>query len=77
MLDEQRRWQSRVFDLIRQLPPEDQQRYRALEARCKEILEHQGRSVAMSSGLEEQGMGSDACRGFTFASFSRESRSEK
>ena len=57
MLDEQRRWQSRVFDLIRQLPPEDQQRYRALEARCKEILEHQGRSVAMSSGLEEQGMG--------------------
>jgi hypothetical protein len=57
LLDEQRQWQSRLFELIRQLPPDDQQRYRALEARCKEILQHQGRTAIVSPELEEQGAG--------------------
>src|SRR5262245_45785862 len=39
LLDEQREWQKRVYELIRQLPPDDQQRYRSLESRCKSILD--------------------------------------
>jgi hypothetical protein len=56
LLDEQRRWQNKVFELIRQLPPEDQQRYRALESRCKNILEQQSQ-LGLSPGLGEQGEG--------------------
>jgi FtsZ-binding cell division protein ZapB len=57
LLDEQRRWQERLIDLTRQLPPEDQQRYRTLESRCKGILEQQARGTAISPGTEEQGAG--------------------
>lgn len=57
LLDERRRWQARVYDLIRQLSPEDQQRYRGLEARCQGILEQQSRGMALSPGLDEQGEG--------------------
>jgi hypothetical protein len=57
MMDAQRNWQSRLYELIKQLPPDDQQRYRALEARCHEILQHQSRGTVLSTGLEEQGTG--------------------
>jgi hypothetical protein len=56
-LEVQRNWQRRVYDLIRQLPPDDQQRYRALEARCQEILEHQAQGTMLSPGVDEQGTG--------------------
>ena len=56
LLDEQRRWQSKVYQLIRQLPPEDQDRYRTLESRCKSILEQQAQ-LSLSPGLAEQGEG--------------------
>jgi len=56
LLEEQRHWQTKVYDLIRQLPPEDQQRYRALEARCKNILDQQSQ-LGLSPGLAEQGEG--------------------
>ena len=52
--DAQRQWQAKLYESIRQLPPEDQQRYRALEARCREILEHQARSTLPSMGLDDQ-----------------------
>jgi len=57
LLDEQRRWQERLGDLTRQLPPEDQQLYRNLESRCKGILEQQVRGAAISPGTQEQGAG--------------------
>jgi DNA repair exonuclease SbcCD ATPase subunit len=57
LLDERRRWQSRLYESIRQLPPEDQQRYRALEARCQGILEQQSRGTTLSPSLSEQGEG--------------------
>jgi hypothetical protein len=57
VLDERRRWQSRLYELIRQLPPEDQQLYRTLEARCRGILEQQFQGMAPSPGLDEQGEG--------------------
>jgi hypothetical protein len=56
-LAERRRWQTKVYESIRQLAPEDQQRYRALEARCQGILEHQSQSETLSPGLNEQGDG--------------------
>src|SRR5262245_35184049 len=56
LLEEQRHWQTKVYELIRQLSPEDQQRYRALEARCKNILEQQSQ-LGLSPGLAEQGEG--------------------
>jgi len=57
-LDERRRWQARLSESIRQLPPEDQQRYRALEARCQGILEQQSRGTTLSPpSLSEQGEG--------------------
>jgi len=57
LLDEQRRWQEKLNDLIRQLPAEDQQRYRTFESRCKGILEQQSRGGTISPGAEEQGAG--------------------
>jgi hypothetical protein len=57
LLDERRRWQAKLYELIRQLSPEDQQHYRALEARCQEILEQQSHGTALSPGLDEQGEG--------------------
>ena len=47
----------KIFDLIRQLSPEDQQRYRTLESRCKGILEQQVRGASLPPGLDEQGEG--------------------
>src|SRR5678815_1748876 len=35
LLDERRQWQAKLYELINQLSPGDQQRYRALEARCQ------------------------------------------
>jgi DNA repair exonuclease SbcCD ATPase subunit len=55
-LDEQRHWQERVFQMIRQLPPEDQQRYRTLENRCKSIIEQQS-TGGLPPGVAEQGEG--------------------
>ncbi len=52
--DERRDWQKRVFSLITQLSPPEQQRYRALEARCQGILEQQSRTSAAAPGLNEQ-----------------------
>jgi len=57
LIDEQRRWQRKVYELIRQLPPDAQQRYRALEARCREILERQANARLLAPGLEDQGTG--------------------
>jgi hypothetical protein len=57
MLDERRAWQERLADLTRQLPPEDQQRYRALERRCGSIIENQLRGAAPPPGIKEQGEG--------------------
>jgi len=57
LLKEQRRWQTRLYELIRQLPPEDQQQYRALEARCRSILEQQTQGASLSPGIDEQGEG--------------------
>ncbi|NWG13878.1 MAG: hypothetical protein HXY20_10125, partial [Acidobacteria bacterium] len=52
-----RNWQARINDLVGQLSPEGQRRYRTLEVRCRAILEHQYRSGAIQSGLESQGEG--------------------
>ncbi|OLD57266.1 MAG: hypothetical protein AUI54_03340 [Acidobacteria bacterium 13_1_40CM_2_56_5] len=57
LLGERRRWQERLADLIRELPAEDQQRYRALERRCGNILEQQLRGATLAPALEEQGEG--------------------
>jgi hypothetical protein len=57
LLEERRQWQAKLYESIRELSPEDQQRYRALEARCQEILEQQSRGTALSAGLDEQGEG--------------------
>ena len=57
LLKEQRRWQTRLYELIRQLPPEDQQQYRALEARCRSILDQQTLGASLSPGIDEQGEG--------------------
>jgi hypothetical protein len=57
LMDAQRQWQKKIYELIRKLPPEDQQRYRALESRCHEILEHQSRATVVAGGLDEQSTG--------------------
>src|SRR5262249_48576627 len=57
LLGERQRWQERLLDLLRQLPNEDQQRYRILQGRCEGILEQQARGAAVSTGLQEQGEG--------------------
>jgi hypothetical protein len=50
-------WQTRINDLVSQLGPDGQRRYRSLEARCRSILDHQLRVGSMTSGLETQGEG--------------------
>jgi hypothetical protein len=57
LLDEQRHWQEKLYNLVRELPAEDQQRYRALEARCQSILRQQSQNAGLSPGLGEQGEG--------------------
>ena len=57
LLAERRQWEDRLNELVRQLPPQDQQRYRALEQRCGSILEQQLRQTTLPPGIEEQGEG--------------------
>jgi hypothetical protein len=52
-----RQWQDRVQDLVRQLGEEGQRRYRALEVRCRSILDQQQRAAVPASGLQAQGEG--------------------
>jgi hypothetical protein len=52
-----RQWQVRVDELASQLGVEGQRRYRALEVRCRAILEQQFRGLTPSSGLDAQGEG--------------------
>ncbi|MFH1575071.1 MAG: hypothetical protein ABIG68_13900, partial [Acidobacteriota bacterium] len=50
-------WQGKVDAFVQQLDTESQRRYRALEVRCRSILEQQLRSFTLSSGLDAQGEG--------------------
>jgi hypothetical protein len=50
-------WEERRARLLTELAPEDLRRYRSLERRCAEILEHQCRSAASAAGLAEQSSG--------------------
>ena len=52
-----KQWQNRIEELVRQLGDESRQRYRALEARCRSILDQQQRIAVLPSGLEAQGEG--------------------
>jgi hypothetical protein len=56
-LQAKQQWQTRVNALIQHLSPEDQQRYMALETRCKTLLEQQGQIQSPSEGLQVQGEG--------------------
>jgi hypothetical protein len=49
-----RQSQKRVDDLIQQLVPEAQRRYRNLEVRCGAILDQQQKAAVVPSGLEAQ-----------------------
>jgi hypothetical protein len=55
--ENRRQWQSKVDELVNQLSTESQRRYRALEERCRSILEQQVRGAAVSPGLDAQGEG--------------------
>ena len=55
--DARQRWQDRVNELLKQLGAEGQQRYRALEVRCRAILEQQSNLGIVSTGLDAQGEG--------------------
>jgi hypothetical protein len=55
--ESRRQWQNRIDGFVAQLGAEGQRRYRALEIRCRSILEQQFRTGAVSSGLDEQGEG--------------------
>jgi len=55
--ESRRQWQSKVDELVNQLGADGQRRYRALEVRCRSILEQQVRSATGSPGLEAQGEG--------------------
>lgn len=50
-------WQAKVDDLVRRLDVDSQQSYRALEVRCRSILELQFRDAAPGPGLQEQAEG--------------------
>jgi hypothetical protein len=53
-----RQWQARVDELVLQLSPDGQRRYRALEVRCRSILEQQLKTgAAPAPGLDEQSQG--------------------
>jgi len=56
-METKQQWQMRVDALIRHLSGEDQQRYRALEERCKTLLEQQMQIQSPSQGLQAQGEG--------------------
>jgi hypothetical protein len=52
-----RQWQAKIEGLVSQLGREYEGRYRALELRCRSILEQQAKSGAAPSGVEAQGEG--------------------
>jgi hypothetical protein len=54
--ESRRQWQARVDALVDQLGREAQSRYRALEKRCRAILDEEG-AEAVPSGVEVQGEG--------------------
>ncbi len=54
---ERRTWQQRVDQLVAQLGPDGQRRYRELDVRCRAILEQQYRLNAPASGIDAQGQG--------------------
>ena len=56
-LETKQQWQTRVDALTQRLSAEDQQRYRALEVRCKTLLEQQMQIQSPSQGLQVQGEG--------------------
>src|SRR3989442_15804081 len=49
-LEEQRQWRAKLFELIRDLPPDEQHRCRALEPRSQGNLE-QSKGTALSVGI--------------------------
>ncbi len=55
--ESRRQWQSKVDEFVNQLNPDGLRRYRALEMRCRSILEQQARSTTVSAGLDAQGEG--------------------
>ncbi len=56
-LQSRRRWQDKIEALLKQLDAEDQRKYRALEGRCRGILEQQLNLQTPSAGLNAQGEG--------------------
>lgn len=52
-----KQWQSKVDALVQQLNSEDQQRYRALEGRCRALLEQQIHLQTPAQGLQAQNEG--------------------
>jgi hypothetical protein len=57
LFESRRQWQQRVDELIQQLSPEGQRRYRTLEARCVSILDQQQHAAVMPTGVDAQGEG--------------------
>ncbi len=55
--ESRRRWQDKVEEIVRQLAPDGQQRYRSLEVRCRAILEQQAHLGIVTTGLDVQGEG--------------------
>jgi hypothetical protein len=56
-LEARQQWQTKIDGLVRQLNSDDQQKYRALEGRCRAVLEQQLQAEASSPGLQIQGEG--------------------
>jgi hypothetical protein len=52
-----RQWQNRVEELVGQLGVDGQRRYRALEVRCRAILQQQIQAASASPGIDAQGEG--------------------
>jgi hypothetical protein len=52
-----KQWQSKVDALVQQLSNEDQKRYRALEGRCRALLEQQLHLQTPAQGLQAQNEG--------------------
>jgi len=56
-LQSQKQWKNRIGSLVRQLSSGDQQKYQALEARCRALLEQQIQIQAPAEGVEIHGQG--------------------
>jgi hypothetical protein len=57
MGESKRQWQGKIDGLIDQLASESQRSYRALELRCRSILEQQAQSALGGAALDAQGEG--------------------